>query len=161
VRDRDGVESKATIEQFYRDHARDVLAYLVWLTRDPERAEDLMHDTFVKATRSLGGYRGGSPRSWLFAIARSVFLDDTRRRRPVPVVDVDEARSDPDVAEVDAVRRVLATLPEAQRSALLLRDLIGLPYAEVAEALGKSVGATKVLIHRARAGFRARYEEGG
>ncbi len=118
-----------------------------------------MQDTFVRATRALGGYRGGSPRSWLFAIARSTYLDDVRRRRTLPTVEIEEGRLDPDVTEIDAVRSVLATLSEAQRSALLLRDLIGLPYEEVAETLGKTVGATKVLIHRARAGFRARYEE--
>ena len=56
-------------------------AFLVSLCRDPIWAEDLMQDTFVKATRSMGGYRGGNPRSWLFSIARSVFIDDTRRRR--------------------------------------------------------------------------------
>jgi len=159
VRNRDGVDARATIEAFYRDHAQDVLAYLVWLGRDPQRAEDLMQDTFVRATRALGGYRGGSPRSWLFAIARSTYLDDVRRRRTLPTVEIEEGRLDPDVTEIDAVRSVLATLSEAQRSALLLRDLIGLPYEEVAETLGKTVGATKVLIHRARAGFRARYEE--
>jgi RNA polymerase sigma-70 factor (ECF subfamily) len=153
------VDARATIEAFYRDHAQDVLAYLVWLGRDPQRAEDLMQDTFVRATRALGGYRGGSPRSWLFAIARSTYLDDVRRRRTLPTVEIEEGRLDPDVTEIDAVRSVLATLSEAQRSALLLRDLIGLPYEEVAETLGKTVGATKVLIHRARAGFRARYEE--
>lgn len=159
MRNRDGVDARATIEAFYRDHAQDVLAYLVWLGRDPQRAEDLMQDTFVRATRALGGYRGGSPRSWLFAIARSTYLDDVRRRRTLPTVEIEEGRLDPDVTEIDAVRSVLATLSEAQRSALLLRDLIGLPYEEVAETLGKTVGATKVLIHRARAGFRARYEE--
>jgi RNA polymerase sigma-70 factor (ECF subfamily) len=159
VRNRDGVDARATIEAFYRDHAQDVLAYLVWLGRDPQRAEDLMQDTFVRATRALGGYRGGSPRSWLFAIARSTYLDDVRRRRTLPTVEIEEGRLDPDVTEIDAVRSVLATLSEAQRSALLLRDLSGLPYEEVAETLGKTVGATKVLIHRARAGFRARYEE--
>jgi len=159
VRDRNDVDASATIEAFYRDHAGDVLAYLVWLSRDPQRAEDLMHDTFVRATRALGGYRGGSPRSWLCAIARSTFLDDNRRRKEMPAIEVEEGHDDPDVAEIDAVRSVLVTLPEAQRSALLLRDMVGLSYDEVAETLGKSLGATKVLIHRARAGFRARYEE--
>ncbi len=77
----------------------------------------------------------------------------------MPAIEVEEGHDDPDVAEIDAVRSVLVTLPEAQRSALLLRDMVGLSYDEVAETLGKSLGATKVLIHRARAGFRARYEE--
>jgi len=117
-----------------------------------------MQDTFVRATRALGGYRGGSPKSWLFAIARSTYLDEVRRRRPAPTVDLDEGRDDPDVAEVTLVRSILAAMPETHRSALVLRDMIGLSYEEIAETLGKSLGATKVLIHRARAGFRGRYE---
>lgn len=160
TRGRDGVEPKPSLEEFYRDHAGAVFSYLSWLSRDYNRAEDLMQETFVKATRSFAGYRGGSPRSWLFSIARSVFLDDVRRRRPVPSPDLEGAtREDPDIAEADAVRRVLASLPEAQRSALVLRDLVGLSYTEIADMLGKSLGATKVLIHRARAGFRTRYTE--
>jgi RNA polymerase sigma-70 factor (ECF subfamily) len=158
VRNRDGVETRPTIEAFYRDHARDVFAFLVWLGRDRQGAEDLMQDTFVRATRALGGYRGGSPKSWLFAIARSTYLDDVRRRKPTPAAALDEGREDPDVIEAELVRGVLASLPESQRSALVLRDMIGLPYEEIAETLGKSLGATKVLIHRARAGFRSRYE---
>jgi len=152
------VETRPTIEAFYRDHARDVLAFLVWLSRDRQRAEDLMQDTFVRATRALGGYRGGSPKSWLFAIARSTYLDDVRRRKPTPVAHIEEGRDDPDVLEADMVRSILADLPETHRSALVLRDVIGLSYEEIAETLGKSLGATKVLIHRARAGFRSRYE---
>ena len=61
------------IEGFYREHAPSVYAFLVSLCRDRAWAEDLMQDTFVKATLAMAGYRGGSPRAWLFAIARNVF----------------------------------------------------------------------------------------
>jgi hypothetical protein len=82
-----------------------------------------MQDTFARATRSLGGYRGGNSKSWLFAIARSVFIDDVRKRRPVPTEDIDTAHStDPDVAEIDVISEALAALPERQRTALLLAD---------------------------------------
>jgi RNA polymerase sigma factor (sigma-70 family) len=148
------------LERFYRDHAAAVHAYLIGLCRDPRFAEDLMQDTFVKATRALAGYRGGSPRSWLFAIARTTFLDEVRRRREHTSAEPpDIPVRDPDVAAVLTVRAVLATLPESQRSALILRDQLDLTYEEVAETLGKSLGATKVLIHRARAAFRRAYEE--
>jgi hypothetical protein len=79
------VDTQSNIEEFYRAHAEAVYAFLVSLCRDRVWAEDLMQDTFVKATRAMDGYRGGNPRSWLFAIARSVFIDDTRRRRIVVV----------------------------------------------------------------------------
>ena len=148
------------IERFYRTHADAVYAFLVSLCRDPVWAEDLMQDTFVKATRSMGGYRGGNPRSWLFSIARSVFIDDTRRRRAVPVGEIEEKGVvDSDVAELMLIERSLSKLPERQRTALLLADQAGLSYAEVAEAIGCTDAAVKVLIHRARMSFRAHYME--
>ena len=148
------------IERFYRAHADAVYAFLVSLCRDPVWAEDLMQDTFVKATRSMGGYRGGNPRSWLFSIARSVFIDDTRRRRAIPIEAIEEKGvADTDVAELILIERSLSKLPERQRTALLLADQAGLSYAEVAEAIGCSDAAVKVLIHRARVSFRAHYTE--
>jgi RNA polymerase sigma factor (sigma-70 family) len=120
----------------------------------------LLQETFVTATRAAAGYRGGSPRAWLFAIARSRFVDATRRRVPDPIAEVpDTPVMDTDPTEIDAVRRALTRLPERQRSALVLRDQLDLPYAEVAETLGISMGATKVLIHRARAAFRHAYDQ--
>ncbi len=149
------------IEGFYRAHAGAVYGYLVSLSRNRHLAEDLMQDTFVRATRAMGGYRGENPRAWLFAIARSVFLDDLRRRSRRPMVvgehDVD-ASPDPDPVERDAIERALAFLPERQRSALVLSDRIGMTGLEVAETLGVSEGAARVLIHRARQGFRVAYE---
>lgn len=148
----------ANIESFYRDHAGAVLGFLVSLTRDRSLAEDLMQDTFIKATRSLGGYRGGSPRAWLFAIARSTFIDHTRRRIQDPTEALDAPTADPALEERDVIERVLAQLPERQRSALLLSDHIGLSATEVGESLGTSPGAARVLIHRARRQFRDLYE---
>jgi RNA polymerase sigma factor (sigma-70 family) len=148
------------IERFYQAHARGIYAFLVSLCRDPVWAEDLMQETFVKATKSLGGYRGGNPRSWLFSIARSVFIDDTRRRRAVPVDEIEEEGVvDGDVAERMLIDEALSMLPERQRTALLLSDMAGMSYAEVSEATGSSLSAVKALIHRARASFRAHYTE--
>lgn len=148
------------IESFYQEHAASVYAFLVSLCRDPTWAEDLMQDTFVKATRSMSGYRGGNPRSWLFTIARSVFIDDTRRRRAIPVEEIEDTGvADPDITERMLIERTLSKLPERQRTALLLTDKAGLSYAEVAEAIGCSIAAVKVLIYRARVSFRAHYTE--
>lgn len=154
------MDGPTIIEEFYRAHAEAVFAFLVSLCRDRVLAEDLMQDTFVKATRSLGSYRGGNPRSWLFAIARSVFVDHTRRHRPEPVAAPDDLGVlDTDVTEVDTIERALAQLPERQRTALLLCDWAGLGYDEVAEAVGCTPAAAKVLIHRARVAFRSHYTE--
>jgi RNA polymerase sigma factor (sigma-70 family) len=154
---------RAGVEELYRAHAGVVLAFLVSLCRDRHEAEDLMQETFIRATRAIGGYRGGSPRSWLLAIARTTFLDAVRKRRAVPTdVVPDNGHADVDVVERLTVQAALGRLSEPHRTALVLRDELDLPYGEVAQVLGRSLGATKVLIHRARAAFRAAYElEGG
>jgi RNA polymerase sigma-70 factor (ECF subfamily) len=66
---------------------------------------------------------------------------------------------DPDVAEIDAIERSLDSLPDRQRTALLLADLGGLSPAEVGANLGISPGAAKVLVHRARIRFRQAYQK--
>ena len=149
-----------TIERFYREHASSVYAFLVSLCRDRTWAEDLMHDTFAKATLAMGGYRGGSPKSWLFSIARNVFLDDVRRRRPLPAESIEDVGSaDSDITEVDAIERALLALPERQRQALVLSDHAGFSPAEVGANLGITPGAARVLVHRARHTFRTLYEK--
>ena len=152
------MDGRQTIEAFYREHAGAVRGYLVSMCRDPIWAEDLMQDTFVKATRSLPGYRGGSPRAWLFAIARTVFIDDTRRKRTIPSEAVDELPTqESDIEEQDLIERTLSRMPERQRTALLLSDRVGLGAQEVGEAIGITAGAARVLIHRARLAFREEY----
>ena len=148
------------IEGFYREHASSVYAFLVSLCGDRTWAEDLMQDTFTKATLAMGGYRNGNPRAWLFAIARNVFLDDARRRRPIPTEPLEHpAAPVSDITEVDAITRTLATLPQRQRTALVLSDHGGLTAGEVGEVLGVTPGAARVLIHRARQAFRIMYEK--
>lgn len=150
----------ADIERFYRDHASAVLGFLVSLARDRPLAEDLMQDTFIKATRALGAYRGGSPKAWLFAIARSTFIDHVRKKSALPVEEIDlVAPETDDYGTRDAIQRVLGRLPERQRAALLLSDHVGLTGDEVGESLGISAGAARVLIHRARLAFRENYEK--
>ena len=154
------MDNKPSIEDFYREHATAVYAFCVAQCRDPIWAEDLMQDTFTRATRYLGGYRGGNPRSWLFAIAKSVFIDDIRKRRPTPTDAVmDQAVEDTDVGEVELIAEALRALPERQRTALLLADQAGLPYNEVARAVDATPAAVKVLIHRARINFKKAYEK--
>jgi RNA polymerase sigma-70 factor (ECF subfamily) len=153
------VETAPTIEVFYRAHAGAVYAFCVSLSRDRIWAEDLMQETFARATRYLGGYRGGDPRSWLFAIARSVFIDDTRKKRPTPTEELEDSPGeDHDPTLAATIEAALAELPERQRTALLLADHTGLSYSEIGEVLGATPGAVKVLVHRARVNFRKAYE---
>lgn len=137
------------------------------LTRNPSEAEDLVQDTYVKAFRNRGSFRPGTNlRAWLFTILHNTFLNDIRRRKGSPV-EVDEesaARAverqpapgpsveDSLVARATAaeVEAALATLPEAFRQAVWLRDVQELSYAEIAGILQVPQGTVMSRISRGR-----------
>jgi RNA polymerase sigma factor (sigma-70 family) len=126
-------------------------------------AEDVVQEIFVRA---YGGLRSSDRdlalRAWLYRIAHNRCIDEVRRPQPLVTEAIEEliATPGPDpmarVEQRDALRRLIADvrrLPEQQRSALLMRELGGMPYADVAEALAVSVPAVKSLLVRARVGL--------
>ena len=136
-------------------------------------AEDVVQDAFVAAWRSLERFEGTSFRAWLFRIAtnRAIDLLRAKRRRgelPLePPADDDPqgwaepASGAPDLVEVVAgreavvaVEAALATVPAEQRAALLLRDVEGFSYEEIATITAVEVGTVKSRIHRARVAVR-------
>jgi RNA polymerase sigma-70 factor (ECF subfamily) len=127
-----------------------------------EAAEDATSLVFAKALASLPGYRDGSFRGWLFAIAHHVVADDLRARRPHAALDAaedlpDAAASPEELAlaaeERCAVRELLARLPAEQRQIVELR-LAGLNGPEIAAVSGRSLAAVKVGQFRAYARLR-------
>ncbi len=134
------------------------------LTGDPAAAEDLVQDTILKALRGWSSFRPGSnARAWLVTILRNQFINGWRRVRRAPSqVDVEAIpevadNHDPDpegrfFAELvdDEVVAALRALPDDFREVVLLSDLEGLPYAEVAEALHIPVGTVKSRLFRGR-----------
>lgn len=134
------------------------------LTGDPAAAEDLVQDTVLKALRAWDSFRPGSnARAWMVTILRNQFINGWRKRKRAPQ-DVDpEAipelpdRNDPDpegrfFAELvdETVTEALDALPDDFREVVILSDLEGLPYAEVAEALEIPVGTVKSRLFRGR-----------
>lgn len=137
------------------------------LTRDPAQAEDLVHDTYVKAFRNERRFTPGTNlRAWLFTILHNTFLNDVRRRKGSPV-DVDPGTAAGDVEQQAApgpspedallaraaageVDEALASLPEAFREAVWLRDVQEMPYAEIAEVLQVPIGTVMSRIARGR-----------
>ena len=136
---------------------------------DPEDAADMTQETFIKAYRSLSSFRGDSKfSSWLYRIASNVCLDFLRSRSRHPQVSLSTVDEDdratfelPDMRQnpeeqlmkklsMEAVRRGLEQLPEQQRQILVLRELGGLSYAELAQTLGLEEGTVKSRIFRAR-----------
>src|SRR5919199_757287 len=137
------------------------------LTGDPSQAEDLVQDTMLKAYRSWRQYRPGTnAKGWLLTILRNTFINDYRRRRLEPVAMDLEAiepralyraveQSDPEGAFfsqiVDAkVLEAVDALPPEFREVLVLSDMEGMRYAEIAEALQVPVGTVKSRLFRAR-----------
>lgn len=135
-------------------------------------AEDVVQDALVSAWRSLSAFQGGSFRAWIFRIAtnRAIDLVRARRRRgelPLEPPDDQEAEwaepasGDPGPLELAsrsetlaAVEQALAGIPVEQRAAVLLRDLEGFAYEEIALIAAVEVGTVKSRIHRGRLAVR-------
>ncbi len=168
-RDGDGDAFRMLYEQFFPHVARFCLRML----RDSARAEEVAQETFLNLHRYRGGYEARAPfRAYLFSIAHRLCLNELRRPRlragrhvsetsgdplqgspivQLPAHDVPADRLAADRQRLDRVLAALAELPERQRAALVLVRFQGLSEAEAAAALGASVTALKLLLHRARA----------
>lgn len=131
--------------------------YALSLTRDRDAAEDLVHDTVVKALTGRHSFQPGTNlAAWLFRIQRNEFISGLRRRRPTVPVDtaIAESLSHPPHQDSGLIMRefmsAFGKLAAAQREALLLAVLEGLPYEMIADHTGVSVGTVKSRISRAR-----------
>ncbi len=121
-------------------------------------AQDATQETFVRAWRGLGRFRGESAvATWLYRIVTNRCLNVIAARRPAESLDLDLRSVSGDPAEITeqrerfaAVARRVASLVPEQRAAVVLRDFEGLSYEDVAEVLGVSVPAVKGRIHRGR-----------
>jgi len=145
--------------ELYRDLHPALLRYLRTLSWD--HAEDAGSETWLELARSLPTFVGGENafRAWVFTIARRKLIDRVRyeSRRPSSGWDgTDEGLETTrdiaeDVVEMDSTYRALAVvqrLPRDQAEAVLLRIVGGLEYSDVAEVMGRSTGAVRVLVHR-------------
>ncbi len=156
-----------TWEELVRQHSAMVYRLAYRLTGNQHDAEDLTQDVFLKVFRSLHTFTPGTLEGWLHRITTNQFLDQARRRARVridPVADtgsrqpgsvgrpdtlVDDAGLAPDVAGA------LAALSPEQRAAIVLCDVEGLSYDEVARVLDVKSGTVRSRIHRGRAAMRA------
>jgi RNA polymerase sigma-70 factor (ECF subfamily) len=155
-------ELDRAFEQIYRDHLRDVYSYSYYRVGNHHDAEDLTEQTFLQAYRHLERARresNGRPlRPWLIRIAHNLASNyhRDRARRPTATLDAADPAVHPhateDVVESrEELRRViheLKELPEDRSEALIMRFALGMSNREIARALGRTDGATKVLIHR-------------
>jgi RNA polymerase sigma-70 factor, ECF subfamily len=158
-------------EDVVKEHSARVYRLAYRLTGNSHDAEDLTQEVFVRVFRSLPTYTPGTFEGWLHRITTNLFLDITRRRQrirfeglgeetaarlrgaePTPSQAFDDRHLDPDIAAA------LADLPPEYRAAVVLCDIEGLTYEEIADALGVKLGTVRSRIHRGRAQLRAALE---
>jgi len=141
----------------YERYSLDVFRFALYLCGDRAAAEDITAETFVRAWTAPGELRAVTVKSYLFAIARNVH--NTEHRRQALRAEMPEYLPDPapgpehSTGERQRLRRLLTglqRLPEVDRAALAMRVLEDMPYEQIAAALGLSVAAAKVKVHRAR-----------
>jgi RNA polymerase sigma-70 factor, ECF subfamily len=149
-----------------------LFALIVRMVPDRDQASDCVQEAFFSAYRNLAGFRGGSVKSWLNRIAVNAAMDIQRARKrrpsqPYPELE-DEAWQPPAGPEADpvttaltterhrALSDALATITDDQRAAIVLFDVEGYDYAEIAEMTGVSLGTVKSRIHRGRLALRER-----
>src|SRR5213592_2596813 len=152
-------------ERMYRRYVGDVYRYALAVMRNPADAEDVTQTTFLNAYRAYveKGNRPEKPQNWLIAIAHNVCRQRFRQsaRRPSEVSfedDIADAVVDDETPSGEDIRRALSHLAFNQRAALVMRELEGRSYAEIAEILGLSTSAVETLIFRARRALREQLE---
>jgi RNA polymerase sigma-70 factor (ECF subfamily) len=139
----------------YMRYSGNVYGYIRSIVRDDKEAEDLTQHVFLKLITVIVKYddRGVPFSGWLLRLARNVALDHLRRRRATPAEEVYGADTHFDEGSRDRARSLhdaLATLPEEQRSVLVMRHVVGLTPPEIAEQMGRSESSIHGLHHRGR-----------
>jgi RNA polymerase sigma-70 factor (ECF subfamily) len=158
-------EELLELGSLYERHAGDVYRFALYLSGNATLAEDIVSETFLRVWGARERVGVATVKGYLFAITRNLFLQSRRTgQRHDALSDrlEDPARRADETAETEselrAVIEALQSLPELDRSAILLRAFEGLPYDEVAATLGVTEGAAKVRVHRARRQLAAALE---
>ncbi|GAB2986334.1 RNA polymerase sigma factor SigE [Nocardioides montaniterrae] len=152
--------------EIVEQHSDRVFRLAMRLTGNRHDAEDLTQEVFVRVFRSLHTYTPGTFEGWLHRITTNLFLDQARRKQRIRFDALSDERAarlasptHPDKAYADGtfdddVEAALAALPPDFRAAVVLCDIEGLSYEEIAEILGAKIGTVRSRIHRGRTMLR-------
>ena len=134
-----------------------------WLVRDQHDAQDIVQDAYLRAVKSIGTFRGGDQRAWMLAIVRNACFDFLRRDKASPFDDLGEEGTklaasdvvDPAMVleraeDIQLVRDAIAQLPVGIREVVILREMEGMSYKEIAEVTGVPMGTVMSRLARAR-----------
>jgi RNA polymerase sigma factor (sigma-70 family) len=156
-----------TWEEIVTEHSARVYRLAYRLTGNMHDAEDLTHDVFIRVFRSLDSYQPGTFEGWLHRITTNAFLDKMRRKQRIrfdalsdeaaarlPTQEVGPEQYYTDTHFDDDVQRALDALSADFRAAVVLCDIEGLSYEEIATTLGIKLGTVRSRIHRGRSQLR-------
>jgi RNA polymerase sigma-70 factor (ECF subfamily) len=168
-----GSEESARFAALVLPHTDAAYNLALRLTRQPDAAEDIVHDAFLRALTALADFRGGDARTWTLAIVRNRAFDwlrERRRRATVPLTrvvsddpddDLEFDPPDPDQetpeqllirkGEAAALHALIDTLSPVLREVLVLREMEDLSYRQIAEVTGAPIGSVMSRLARARA----------
>jgi RNA polymerase sigma-70 factor, ECF subfamily len=169
AQDTAGLDDNALFRTVVMPHIDEAYRLARWLTTNGTDAEDVVQDASLRAFRAIRSYAGGNPRAWLLSIVRNTAYSWLRKNRPATIVSVedleavelehgklderhDETPESSLIAKVDAeqLRAAIAKLPAPFRETLVLRDIEGLDYREIAEATEVPIGTVMSRLARAR-----------
>lgn len=156
-------DEAALFDEAVTPFLRDGVRLARWLLGDHVEADDVVQDAALRALKGLGGYRGGG-RAWFLTIVRNTAATHAKKKRSRPVADDDAELAlaqtpsgDPSpeaalIARADraALQKALTTLPDAYREIIILREIGGLSYREIGEAVGAPVGTVMSRLARGR-----------
>ncbi len=164
-----GLDDNARFRSIVMPHIDEAYRLAHWLTGNRTDAEDVVQDASLRAFRAIREFAGGSPRSWLLSIVRNTAYSWLRKNRPATVVTVEDLEAvelqqtnagEPNsetpeaalIAKVDTeqLRAAIAALPTPFRETLVLRDIEGLDYREIAETTEVPIGTVMSRLARAR-----------
>lgn len=156
-----------TWEEVARVYGRKIYNFAYRLTGNPADAHDLVQEVLLRVRRGLANYQPGSFEGWLWRITRNAFLDEVRKRKRRPTAPLPDEMDRWDVATSDGadiefdrlslgddIQKALLELPIEFREAVILCDVVGLSYEEIANAVAVPVGTVRSRIHRGRRHLR-------
>ena len=154
---------ESVFEQLFHAHARPLRNFLFYRSGDPALADDLLQDTFLRLWRECRNVPFEKARSFLFSVARNLFLDSVRHEKVVlrfqqnnaPQAEAESPHFDLETSELQiSLEKAISALPENQRVVFLMNRMDDMTYAEIAAALELSVKAVEKRMHGALLAMR-------
>lgn len=161
-------------------YEKKVFSTIYYMVKNDNEVEDIAQEVFIKIYKNLGNFKEESSLyTWIYRITVNVCIDELKKRKKVVYLDEkidtkdgevelqlpDDSKSPTDIAEdnnlKDKLEKCIKKLPESQRMMIILRDIKGFTYMEIAEIMKMNLGTVKSKINRARASLKELLEEDG